>query len=219
MNSNEPRPPGDGHSCGILSEQFYNAVGREVSLARDSQRETHNWVITLVGGTFVAIAAFAQASQDSLLLGEATFLIALLLTPLVFRLFVRSCLEYQNFNRWISIRNALDAYYFARNYRPELADQARDNVIESVRLYYFRWKQPKGIGKMIWDNIQLAYGWPFILNALLLAYGVAKATMTLVIAIALIASGTWMAFEAINFVRYFACRHVRVRAPIDLHKL
>lgn len=140
---------------------FYAEVGREVTLARESQRETHNWIIAVAGG--IITAAWALSNAESFYPSEKSLLLVILMVPLIFRFFVRSCLEYQIFNRWSSLRNALDDYYFTKTIHKELNNTAMESLIEQIRLYYFQWKQPKPFGKMLKDNLNLAYAWPFIL--------------------------------------------------------
>ena len=196
---------------------FYSQIGREVSLAREGQRETHNWVITLIGGAIAAVWAIGGSAFSYLTV--SSFIVVLAIIPLVFRFFVRSCLEYQIFNRWISIRNALDAYYFSRDAKPEIAQNVMENLIEQIQIYYFQWKQPKSNWKMIWDNFQLAYGWPLILLTILLVWGVAVLSLSGLTLYALLITSGWMLFELINFIRYFRGRYQKLNIRIDMKSL
>ena len=196
---------------------LYSQVGREVSTARQSQQGTHNWVIAIVTGSLAAVWAIGDG--EFRYPTETSFIAVLAILPLIFRFFVRSCLEYQILNRWLEIRNALDVYFFAKDMGPEMKSRAKKGLIESVRLYYFQWKQPKSMPKMIWDNFQLAYGWPSILILGLLTWGTVVQVMTKAICIALSIVVSWMAFELWNFIRYFSGEYEIPTSRIDPRSL
>ena len=194
---------------------FYGQVGREVSLARESQRETHNWVITLVGGAVAAV--WALGGSDFNYPTISSFIVVLAITPLVFRFFVRSCLEYQIFNRWIALRNTLDIYFFTKENKPEIAAIAMQSLAEQIQIYYFQWKQPKTNWKMIKDNFQLAYGWPFILLFILITWGLIMLPLAGLALYAILITGSWMIYEFINFFAYFNGRYTKPSVQVDPH--
>jgi hypothetical protein len=196
---------------------FYSQVGREVSLARESQRETHNWVITLVGGAVAAVWALGGSTFNYPT--TSSFIVLLVITPLVFRFFVRSCLEYQIFNRWISLRNTLDIYFFTKENKPETAAIALQSLAEQIQIYYFQWKQPKTNWKMIKDNLQLAYGWPFVLLFILLTWGLIMLPLTGLVLYAILITGSWMVYEVINFSSYFNGRYKKPSVQVDIRLL
>lgn len=192
---------------------LHSQVGREVSTARQSQQGTHNWVIVIITGALAAIWALGNGEFDYPT--ETSIIAVLAMLPLVFRFFVRSCLEYQIFNRWLTIRNALDIFYFTSDQDSDMKSRAKQNLVESIRLYYFQWKQPKSTQKMVLDNLQLAYGWPFILLLAMLIWGAVAQVMTKAISIAIVIVALWMAFELLNFVRYFSCKYAVPTVKID----
>jgi hypothetical protein len=202
---------------GRLSEawlnRFYTEVGREVTLARESQRETHNWVITLTVGSVAAVWAMGGGTFNYPT--ESSLIVVLVMLPLVFRFFVRACLEYQIFNRWVFIRDALNAYFFARDLKPDLSRPAMASLIEQIRLYYFQWRQPRSNGKMIWDNLILAYGWPILLLLLLILLGALLQPRTKLISYTLLAVIPWTVFELWNFYRYFHNKHKQPTHKLD----
>lgn len=208
---------GDSYLDPKWLEMFYEQVGREASLARESQRETHNWVITLAAGIFTAI--FALGGNQIKYPSEIGFIGLLIITPLFFRFFVRSCLEYQIFHRWIVIRNGLDSYYFSKNNSQGLEQQISKYLLEIISLYYFQWKAPKHFLKMIWDNFRLAYGWLFIILIALIIWGIIEQPMTLNIKYTLILFIPWMSFELISFIRYRGFNYYKPSLQIDISSL
>lgn len=196
---------------------FYNQVGRETSLARESQRETHNWVIAIAGG--VIAAAWALGTDQSFYPTEKSFILVMVIIPFIFRFFVRSCLEYQNFNRWVSLRNSLDKYYFACTIHPELSQKAMDNLINQIRLYYFQWRLPKSINKMIWDNLVLTFGWPLLIIVCLFVWGLVEQSKSLIIWVVLSMVAFWMLFELTNFIIYFAKKYTKLEEIITIREL
>jgi len=204
-----------------LSEDWlkglYCEVGREVTLARESQRDTHNWVIALFTG--VIAATWALGVNDSFYPSEKAFLLVLLAFPLFFRFFVRSCLEYQNFNRWKEIRNALNVYFYTKDIHKELNEKAMENLIENIQLYYFRWRQPESNWTMIKTNLQLAFAWPFIVILGLLIWGIIKQPFSPLIWIVVLIVLSWMIYEIYSFVRYFSSRYKKVESRIKMKEL
>ena len=198
-------------------KEFYSEVGREVSLARESQERTHNWVITITAGAIASVWALGGGSFRYPT--ESSFIVVLVMLPLVLRFFVRSCLEYQIFNRWVFIRDALNAYYFSKDMRPELEEIAMSSLIEQIRLYYFQWNQPRSNPKMIWDNLVLAYAWPMLLILVLIIVGFATQPPTILVSSTLVLVGPWTVFEVYNFFSYFHNRYRKPSQKIDLRTL
>ncbi len=192
------------HDPSILDTEWlpmlYEQVGRELSLARESQRETHTWIITLTAGVLTAFVTLGGTSFTYPT--ENLFLGVLLLTPLFFRFFVRSCLEYQIFHRWTTLRNALDQYFYFKASHPEKAKSALEYLKEIIPLYYFSWKAAKKFRRMIWDNIKLAYGWPLLIISSLLVWGFAEQCITQLIRYALFIFVPWMLIEIFLFFKY-----------------
>lgn len=196
---------------------FYEQVGREASSARESQRETHNWVITLAAG--IVTAVLALGGDELKYPSELSFVGLLIVIPLFFRFFVRSCLEYQIFNRWIILRNGLDGYFIAKQASKDSGDKAMKYLEEIIQLYYFQWKAPKPIPKMIADNLKLAYGWPFIILFVLLVWGIIAQTMTTLICYTLIVFIPWMFLEINWFIGYRGFKYQEPSIKFDATKL
>jgi hypothetical protein len=196
---------------------FYEQVGRELSLARESQRETHTWVLTLTAGLFTA---FVTIGKDGFQYPtENLFLGVILVTPLMFRFFVRSCLEYQILHRWTELRNSLDAYFYAINDAPEHVEAALHHLQDIIPKYYFRWFASKSFGRMLLDNIKLAYGWPFLILLGLLLWGFALQTITPIIRAALWLFIPWMFLEIFWFFRYHGFKQAKPTDDFSIRKL
>ncbi len=191
-------------------QMFYELVGRELVLSRESQRETHNWVVTLAIGLITAGVAFQGTVEDYP--SESSFIVVLVVIPFFFRFFVRSCLEYSNFNRWVALRNSLDKYFITKQLNPESAHNAMLHLTESVRLYYFEWKSPKTMRVMLFDNLRLAYAWPTILLLGLLLWGSLFQVMTPLIRVTIIVVSFWMIVEIVWFVTYSGFRYAEPKA-------
>jgi hypothetical protein len=195
-------------------KDFYYEVGREVTLARESQKNAHNWVIALSTG--IIAATWALGINDSFYPSEKSFLLLLLAIPLFFRFFVRSCLEYQNFNRWKEIRNALNVYFYTKDIHKEQNEKAMESLIENIQLYYFQWKQPESNWIMIKENLQLVFAWPFIVVLGLLIWGIIRQPFTPLIWIVLLTVLSWMFYEIYSFKKYFSNRYQELKSKINM---
>lgn len=196
---------------------LYEQVGRELSLARESQRESHTWVITLTAGVLTAFVTLGNTSFSYPT--ESLFLGVLLITPLLFRFFVRSCLEYQILHRWTTLRNGLDKYFFFKSREPEKANQALEYLKEIIQLYYFDWKAAKTFTRMVWDNIKLAYGWSLIIMLSLLIWGFSEQRITQNIRYALFVFVPWMLVELYLFFSYRGFKYVEPKHRPPDHKV
>jgi len=196
---------------------FYEQVGRELSLARESQRETHTWVITLTAGVFTAFLTFGGNGFNYPT--ENAFLAVLIILPLLFRFFVRSCLEYEILHRWTVLRNALDAYFFARSHMPDKVTDASRHLRDVIPKYYFAWYAARPFGRMLVDNIKLAYGWSFIVFSALLVWGLMMQHKSSVICGCLAAFVVWMVLELYWFMTYHGFKHLKPETDFGLKGL
>jgi len=187
-----------------LSEEwlplFYARVTDQFSLSRQSLHNTHQWVITLAIGLVTAVLALSGQQAYPNELGLVTLLASL---PLLFRFFVRSCLECAIQHRWRRIRDALDRYYYSLpETDTESCSQAAQCLRETIELYYFAWKSPMPLGKIALENLRLAYAWPFLVVLALIAWGVVAVPWTsLKITVTAVVSA-FMVYEVWTFVTY-----------------
>lgn len=173
---------------------FYQSVTNQFSLSRESLHNTHQWAISLTFGV-VATALSVQRS-DNPYPNEYGFIILLLTFPLMLRFFIRSCLEYSIQRKWQAIRNNLDKYLLNKTNRNFQI------LKKSIDLYYFKWKSPVSIWKILWDNLKLAYLWPFVLYIGLIFWGMNKLIMTNLVCISSIVVGIIVIFEIYQFFSY-----------------
>ena len=143
--------------------KFYDRVSEQFTLSRTSFHSTHQWAITLTFGIVTAILTFSNEFDPYP--NEIGFVALLLTLPLMIRFFIRSCLEYAIEKRWEKIRNNLDNYYYNKN------NNNKNKLLKSIDDYYFNWKSPISIWKNIFDNLRLAYAWPFLLYIGLISWG------------------------------------------------
>jgi len=179
---------------------FYTRVGDQFILSRNSLHNTHQWVITLALGLITAVLTLG--SNTNSYPNEYGFLALLISFPLLFRFFVRSCLETSIQYKWMTIRNALDKYYFLSNHKDFRKQKVEDYLEETIILYYFDWKSPNSIWKIIWDNIRLAYFWPFIVLISLIIWGYFSLPFTFIITISTIVVGVYIIYEVSTFFTY-----------------
>jgi len=210
MDSENPNRPDAKISKEWLAE-FYNRVTEQYSLSRQSLHNTHQWVITL---TFALVTVILTMSGKESMYPNEVGLVALLVSvPLMFRFFVRSCLETSIQYKWGFIREAMDKRNYAQMLHSDKYSDIEACLIQGIRAYYFEWKSPKSLRKVIWDNLRLAYLWPFILLIALIAWGAITLCMTLLIKIVLIVVLIFMIYEVIAFVSYRGFRYERIDMP------
>src|SRR3989304_9742598 len=179
---------------------LYQRVSAEFVLTRTTFTTTHQWVIPLAIGAVTAVLAFGKG--DFTFPTELTVAAMLVLIPLVFRFFVRSCLEYTLFHRWLTIRNALDKYYHARSTRSSDLSDSQAHLRSCIDTYYFHDYSPKPFRKMIWDNLLLAFLWPFIIIILITALGLIYQPLTPFLIGTLALTITFLSFELYYFFTY-----------------
>ncbi|NPV41272.1 MAG: hypothetical protein HPY72_08025 [Anaerolineae bacterium] len=176
---------------------FYERTTNQFTLARESLHNTHQWAITL---TFGIITAVFTLSNNMGYPNEYGLIVLLLTFPLMIRFFFRSCLEYSIQRKWQEIRNCLDKYYLEKTTKQE------KELIDCIETYYFLWKSPIMISKIICDNLKLAYFWPFLLYFGLIGWGyysllITKSITNLIIIISILVLGM-LVYEIVSFVNY-----------------
>lgn len=213
--SNEPPNMIDQNKLEKLDEKwlglFYSRVTDQYTLARNSLHNTHQWAITLIFGLVTAI--FTLSSSQNPYPNEMGFIALLLSFPLLFRFFVRSCLEYSIHEKWRKIRDVIDKYY----YYPKIDSQhERDVQIylrEVIKIYYFDWRSPCSLGSIIKSNLKLAYLWPLIIYIFLIGWGFIQLPYTPTIKLVSIITIMFMIYELVAFLTYKGFDYQRPFAP------
>ena len=181
-------------------ELFYARATDHYTLARQSLHNTHQWAITLIFGLVTAVLTISSASNPYP--NDMGFIALLLSFPLMFRFFVRSCLEYSIHEKWRVIRETIDQYYYCCKLDPKKEKDAKNYLLEVIDLYYFKWKSPSTLWSIAWSNLKLAYLWPFILYLFFIIWGASVLYMTPIIgAVSIITTG-FMVYEIIMFIIY-----------------
>ncbi|MGD0339915.1 MAG: hypothetical protein ABSB78_14135 [Bacteroidota bacterium] len=191
---------------------FYTRVAEEIGITRQCQTETHTWVITLTAGIVAAVIAIGNGGV--IYPNESSYLLLLAITPLLFRFFVRSCLEYQIMQRWIALRNAIDTYYYYKGKNEILAQEAIIYFNEINKSFYLNWNAAKPMRKMILDNLLLAFAWPMIILVILLILGGITLSSTPIMVATEIIVAIWMTFEIIAFITYRGFKYVNPVASL-----
>jgi len=179
---------------------FYARVTDQFDLSRKSLHDTHQWVITLSIGLVTAVLVLP--SQSSPYPNEFGLVAVLASFPLLFRFFVRSCLECSIQYKWMEIRNALDRYFYLQDAPPEIRSAASRHLRETIELFYFDWKSPKSLWAIVRENLQLAYGWPFLIAIFGIAWGARTLSMSPLLGFVAWAVVLFMIYEIIAFVKY-----------------
>ena len=179
---------------------FYCRVTDQFVLSRQSLHNTHQWVISLALGLMTVVLTLG--GQDTRYPNEYGFVAILVSLPLLFRFFVRSCLETSIEYKWMAIRDAQDMYLYCRDNHKTEKDQAAKHLMETIELYYFQWKSSRLLRKIIWDNLRLAYLWPFILVIGMIIWGAASLCMTPLVAVVILVVVAYMAYEIHGFATY-----------------
>jgi hypothetical protein len=161
-------------------KMFNSRVSSELSLARNGYTTTHQWVITLTVALITAVLALGRGSIEYPT--QFGFIAVLVITPLMVRFFVRSCLEYAIFRRWVAIRNAIDKYFYLKGSGVQEA-QAKEYLDEVIRLYYFLWKSAIKRKVLLVDTLRMAFLWPLIVLISLIVWGVICLSFSVVLAV------------------------------------
>ena len=181
-------------------DSIYDRVNDQFILSRNSQQNTHQWVISLALALITAVLTLG--GNQNPYPSEFNFIAILVSLPLLIRFFVRSCLETSILYKWMTIRNALDEYYFLKSKNKENTTEYKKYLDETIFLYYFKWKSPTRLGKIIWDNVRLAYFWPFIVIIALIVWGYVVLPYSRIVCITSIIVSSFMVYEIITFFTY-----------------
>ena len=177
---------------------LYGRVDSEFALTRNTVATIHQWVISLTVAGITAVIAFGGGKLTYPT--ESSFVAVLALVPLMFRFFVRSCLEYTLFHRWLTIRNLLDKYFYSQYSTPQTSEINKSKLLKAIDLYYLGPSSAKKFGKMVGDNLRLAFLWPFILLIGLVAIGFVYQELTLFVIIVVALTGGITLLELFWFV-------------------
>ena len=172
---------------------FHIKVYDQFTLSRESLHNTHQWAITL---TFGVITAIFTISNDQKYPNESGLVILLLTFPLMIRFFFRSCLEYSIQRKWQRIRNNLDQYFLNSD------KKNKEILLKSIDTYYFDWRSPIPVFKIIIDNLKLAYLWPFLLYSLLIIWGCVSIKLSVLLINIIFLTGIMILIEIIGFFTY-----------------
>ena len=85
--------------------------------------------------------------------------------------------------------------------------EAEKFLIETIELYYFKFKSPRKLGRIIWDNLQLAYLWTFIIVIGLLVWGFVVIPFDNLVTIVVVLAGLFTIYELISFFTYRGFRY------------
>lgn len=184
---------------------LYGRVDSEFALTRNTVTTTHQWVISLTVAGITAVIAFGGGKFTYPT--ESSFVAVLALVPLMLRFFVRSCLEYTLFHRLLTIRNLMDKYFYSQYSTPHKSEINKSELLKAIDIYYLGPSSAKKFGKMVWDNLRLAFLWPFLLLIGLVALGFANQELTLFVIIVLTLAGGIMVLELFWFVTYKRFRY------------
>jgi len=177
--------------------KFYDRVTDLFTLSRESLHNTHQWAISLALG-FITVILTIDGKENPFP-NELGLIIILLSFPLLLRFFIRSCLECAIQYRFMDIRNTMDKYFSASS---EKRKEIEPLLLEEINFYYFDFKSPRKLLKIIWDNLRLAYLWIFIVWIGLMTWGFISIKETKIIVIVLITVITFVIFEILSFLSY-----------------
>lgn len=188
-------------------ESLYSHVDSNLAISRDGYTGTHQWIISLTIGGLTAALAF---SDDKFVYPtEYSFIIVLLLIPLVLRFFVRSCLEYTVFYRWLTLRNKLDEYFFKLN-KGKKTKKDEDELNRVIQICLIDTNSVRTFPKMVFDNLRMAFLWPLLILFGLTFVGFQSQPLTLSIKIVLIPVTAMIIYEIYSFISYYRFRYTKV---------
>ncbi|MDY6965679.1 MAG: hypothetical protein SVM80_06890 [Halobacteriota archaeon] len=139
---------------------FYRECGRELSLSYDVINQTNYWGLTVV----TAVIVFTIVTS----VDTETFKINYPMLPqwyiitfawiIMLRFFVRSSLGLVNMHRWNILSRVISRFLSIPEDHPQ-AQIFKNNCIQMLDAYYYRWKSPRRLRKIVWDGLKLMYLW------------------------------------------------------------
>lgn len=133
---------------------------------------------------------------------------------MVLRFFVRSCLEYTVFYRWLTLRNKLDEYFFKLN-KGKKTKKDEDELNRVIQICLIDTNSVRTFPKMVFDNLRMAFLWPLLILFGLTFVGFQSQPLTLSIKIVLIPVTAMIIYEIYSFISYLS---FQIYKGIGLHK-
>jgi hypothetical protein len=206
-------------------EELYQECGREVSLAYNTFNHTNNWGITLATGIVAVVFITAIRSvegQITVIYPNIAYWFAVIIAWVIMtRFFVRSCLALVNMYRWNTIIFSASKLLSlpAENKQTPIFER---NLAKKVKAYFYDWRSPIPMWKLVWECLRLIYIWFFLIMLGLILWGLiamSEKEILWIVGILLFVIPT--AWEIISFVRYrgFKYQPVDLEAEPDIDKL
>ena len=156
-------------------EKFYEECGREVSLAYNTFNQTNNWGITLATG--IVTLAFITSTKyvdDKVVItypNIAHWFVVIIAWVIMTRFFVRSCLALVNMYRWNTLIYAASKMLSLPEDHPDVPVFER-NLAKKVKAYFYDWRSPIPLRKLVWECFRLMYIWFFLVLLALIIWGI-----------------------------------------------
>jgi len=143
---------------------FNKECGRELTLAFQVISQANNWGLTVAtaifGATLLAIIKFGN-DQNPISFTYPTFAtwyIIIFSWIIMLRFFIRSCIAHINIFRWNKLMKLINLYLSVPE-NDSRSKELENNCIKAINLYYFEWRSPIPMKRLIWDNLKLMYLW------------------------------------------------------------
>lgn len=139
---------------------FYQELGREKDLSMNILHTTTNWALALIGAVLTVYFLYYQSIDKKNLYFSLASL--LLILGIIFRLFVRSILAYNNLLKWNDLKEK--TLLLIADYENNIF---RESFKESYALFISLWRAYRPTKELILSNLHLGYVHIFILVILL----------------------------------------------------
>jgi len=143
-------------------EKFYTECGREVSLAYNTFNQTNHWGITLVTGivalAFITSIKYVEGELKIVYPNIAYWFVVIVAWIIMIRFFVRSCLALVNMYRWNNLIYAASKLLSLADGHPD-ALVFEKNFAKKVKAYFYDWRSPIPMQKLVWECFRLIYIW------------------------------------------------------------
>jgi hypothetical protein len=156
-------------------EKFYSECGRETTLAYNVLNHSNNWGVTLITGIVAAVIIGSINIENNILSFSYPnfylWIFVIIGWIIMLRFFARSALGLINLYRWNELSKAVASVLSLSEKNP-LYPIFERNCIRTIDAYYFQWRSPVKIGKLLLRNMKLMYTWPFVFIFALIVWGV-----------------------------------------------
>ncbi|MGD0877784.1 MAG: hypothetical protein ABSA01_06520 [Anaerolineales bacterium] len=164
-----------------IVDTFYEECGREITLAYTTLNQMQNWAVGMIAASIAATVALTKVTP-----GQSNFyfeitvpilIVAVIAYVFNLRFFIRAVLCYINLTRWNTLQNDVVKYTLVQQLphngqHPIIKNEAREKLLDDIRLYYLEWLSPISRSTQIFLNLKLGFYLMFALPLIFMLIGI-----------------------------------------------